>query len=225
MALAFDTGQPKAQRSLFFDAIVVALADLMRANGGYLRTVKRIARTVRAAVNETHDEFGMHLVEQASQGCMPCVLVAFGDAKYQSASTDPIDSYSELDVQILIVSSHLGGFEAGRIVADAAAGADATQDPGLDTMLEHVEERLMGQNLGVPGVHELRWHHVGEVDTFDQYTAWEARASVVLERHINPDRDEDRIDVEIETKNQLDGIPTGGDLDPIVDSVVTLEAT
>lgn len=226
MALRFDTGAPKAQRTQLFDAIAAALGDLYRsaAPPAYLRPTKRIARIVRPSVNETHDGFGLKLVEDASQGNMPCVLVAFGDAKYSAQGLDPIDSQAELDVQLLVVSSHLGGMETGRLAADTTANADATQDPGLDTMLEHVEERLMGQDLGVPGIHELRWHHVGEVFTAPEYSVWEVRATALLERHVNPDRAETRVVTEIEADHKLDGVPAGGQLDPIVETITPLEA-
>jgi hypothetical protein len=218
----FDSGQAKPQRALLVDAIAAKVADLMRVNGRYLRLVARIARIVEKSIKETHDMFGLHLVEEASLGNMPCLLVALGHAPYTPQSTDPIDMSAELDVQLLIVSSNLGGYVVGRLAPDVASDATATLDPGIDTMLEHLEERLMGQELGVDGIHELRWHTVDEVFTSNEYTVWEARATCLLERHVNPDRDEDRIVVEVETKNELDGIPPGGQLDPIVDSVVTL---
>lgn len=225
MSLTFDTGLPKPQRTMLVEAIATRLLGQLT----YLRAVKRIARIVRQAVGETHDFFGIDLMNNASQGNMPCVLVALGDAQYHATGTDPIDGVSELDVQLLVISSHLGGREDGRLSPDAVAlaGTDPKADPGIDTMLEHIEERLSGQDLGVASIDVIRWKHTGEIDTLQEYSAWEARFTVQLDRNVNPDRAEMRQSLSIEVDNQLDGVPRTdppGELDPIVTTITDLEA-
>lgn len=229
MPHTFDTGLPAAQRTMVFDAIVTALADLRRDNGMYLRGVHMIARPVEKAMRETHDEMGIYLINNASQGNFPCALVAFGRASKRRIGTDPLDAVAELDVQVLICSANLGGLEAGRLTAGAAVATDLTIDPGMFVMVEHVEERLDGQALGVDGTYELRMSHDDEIDTLKEYSVRELRFDLQLDRTINPSRNDARVSLSIEADNQLDGIPAGAvgphgnSLDPIVQTITDLE--
>jgi len=79
MAHTFDTGLAKPQRTLLVEGIADALAPLRIAGGMYLKAIKQIARVVEASVRQTDDEYGVYLINNASQGADPCVLIALGD--------------------------------------------------------------------------------------------------------------------------------------------------
>lgn len=220
MAHAFDTGLAKPQRTLLVEGIATALAPLRVAGGMYLKAIKTLARVVQPTVRQTDDVYGIYLAVNASQGNDPCVLIALGDEDVVGLNTEALEMESTLDVQVLVCSSNMRSREVGRLSSDIVADTDPMADPGIWVMLEHVRERLAGQAIGVG--HEMRLKHVREVATFDDRSFWELRFDVAMDVIVDPDRDVGDLD-SIEADNELDGIPPGGPLDPLVTTITDLD--
>lgn len=207
----FDTGLAKPQRTLIREAIIAKLAPLLTtANPArYVAAIKPLPRALRGE----GDGDGFAMLKYEVAGKAPCILVAVGRKRYDS-SVNPLEARGELEVAIYLVSSHARGIVSGRLAIDAVATADLTKDPGIEVMLEHVEELLLGQPLGIAGVDMLRPTDEDEVVTFEDFTAWELRFVVAVERVINPNRDETELVTSIEGKHEESGTAAvDGDID------------
>lgn len=144
MPHAFDTGLLKPQRTLIRDSIVAMLSGLLRANGGYLAAVIPWGGVVRGYT----DEVGIDAIKRALQGKAPAIAVAVGDRVSSPAGMGGKSHQSELELVLYHYSNHPASLTEGRVAATAAALATTTLDPGLDVMLEHAHELVIGQFPG-----------------------------------------------------------------------------
>jgi hypothetical protein len=148
------------------------------------------------------------------------LLVALGNKRTQSLG-DPLENHGELEVVIYVASAHSRDLVDGRLAGDGISSSNLEADPGIEVALEHVEECVLGQQLGITGVKEMRQTEEDEVATFAEFTVWYQRYTVEVERVIDPNRDETILVTSIEGRHQESGIPAGlpdgaTDLDPLV---------
>lgn len=218
----YDTGLTRAQRTLLRAAIATRLAPLLVANGGYLRSIKSLPRPLK---NGSEDELGW--LGNLVQGQVPCIGIALGRKDFEPTGMDipPIHFRGKLEVALYICSNNLRGYVDGRLETDVVAGASASADPGIDTMLEHVEELLLGESYDLGNgrpTSELTFEHEDEVFTGGDVTVWEQRASIWLEREINPDRSITQLVTEIQGLHSLE--PTTDPENPLVETRTELES-
>lgn len=183
----YDTGLTRAQRTLLRAAIATNLADLLKANGGYLRALKSLPLPLRGTSDDDLGWIGEHALGQT-----PCILIALGRKDYDSVDVSDVWR-GKIDVALYVCSSNLRGYIDGRLETDVVASADSTADPGIDTILEHAEERLLGQSFELGGLasqrtSDMRPSSEDEVFTNGEMTVWEQRYSIYVERQVNPDR-------------------------------------
>lgn len=228
MPHAFDTGLLGAQRTLVRNAIVARLAPLLKANGGYLHAIKKMACRYRG------DEQTAELIERTFQGREPAIGVALGKMTFESADLDARTQLGELEVVIYVFGANQRdpAHVEGRLAIDVAGNASNLADPGIEIVLEHVQQLLLGQELGVDGVQELRPVDEDEVATAEPGSVWEQKYTVKLERAIKPWRNNTLI-TSLEARHQLDGIPEGTvdnigpgtpkTLDPLVTNIEELD--
>lgn len=140
MAHTFDTGISKAQRTLIRDAIVERLSSLLRRNGRYVVTIKAHAGIVRSGSEEELD-----MIADTTHGGAPYILVACGKKSYSPKGMDGRRARfeAELEVVVYVCSKNLRG-DLARLAGDVASAQSDTADPGVEVMLEHVEELLIG---------------------------------------------------------------------------------
>lgn len=216
MSQQFDTGLAVAVRTAVRTAVISKLQPLLKSNGLYLRAVKKIARPYRGK----GDEDGLILINTALQGQMPAMLVALGDQTYEHVSLRQTIVNTKLDVIVYAASANPRAMDEGRLEPDVRSNADITADPGVDAMLEHIEQQLLGQDLGVNGVGLMQPHHQGETDTNAEFSLWEIRFVVTVDRRINPARAITARVVEIESDHNLDGADPAN---PIVSTLSPLD--
>lgn len=204
MAHAFDTGLATPQRTLVRDGVVTALGPLLLSNGLYLRYIGIFAGTLDGGMGEREE-----LLDQL-QGQAPAVLVALGRKTYEAAgATTQRNRYrGAIAVHVHVASNHMRSREA-RQAGDVVAAASVTKDPGLDTILEHVEELLIGYQIpdGNDSVYRLVPEDEDEVWHDNQISIWRQRYTVRVQRNINVYRDAVTLLTEIYTEHDQDDAP------------------
>lgn len=214
----YDTGLPRAQRTMLRAALAARFADLLKTNGGYLRTITTIPKLIKG-----EDDLGW--IGMRVQGGTPCVIIALGDKKYESVDIDDIYE-AEIDVTLYVCSAHARSVLEGRLETDVVAASDATADPGIDTILEHLEERLLGQAFDLGGLESQRTSPMepqaeNEFVTDGEITVWEQKYSVWVPREVNPNRAITQLNTSIETQTSIE--PASDPENPFITTVADLE--
>lgn len=182
MAHAFDTGLARPQRTLVRNGAVTLLSGLLRTNGGYLRAVLPWGGVIRGFT----DVKGVDDLWKALLGRAPAIAIAVNDRTSEPAGIGGFNFKSELELVAYHYSNHPRSLTAGRMEIDAAGLASDTADPGLDVMLEHAEELLVGQRCGASAtVKQVVPTREEELLTDEGLTLWAQRYSVTLHRQIN----------------------------------------
>lgn len=185
MAHAFDTGLTRAQRTLIRAGAVSLLAPLLRSAGGYLQAIIPWGGVVRSY----QDLEGIDLLWAAFNGRAPSVAIALGDRVPSPAGMGGFNFTSKLELVAYHYSNHPRDLESGRLEIDVAGLAANTADPGLDVMMEHVEELLIGQRCGASAtIKQIRPTREEELRSENGYSLWAQRYEVQVERTINPNR-------------------------------------
>jgi hypothetical protein len=199
MGHTFDTGLAKPQRTLIREALIARLgAD--RKLSRYVVAVKPLPRTVRGE----GDGDGLAMLQATLGAKAPALLIALGH-KRTEALADPLENHGELEVVIYVASAHSRDLVDGRLAGDGVSASNLEADPGIEVALEHVEECVLGQALGIAGVKELRQTEEDEVATFAEFTVWFQRYTVEVERVIDPNRDETILVTSIEGRHRESG--------------------
>lgn len=189
MAHSYDSTLSTTQRKVVRDAVVARLAPLLVSSGKYLSQIQPIGFVAPAGNrSEINDEERAMLHEIAS-GKTPCVLVAVGDKRYQaSGMSTKQDNWScEIEVHVYAISQHARDLTT-RLAGDVASAASDTKDPGIWTILEHLEELLIGfqpEDAGtIKTIHALRPAAEEELDVADDMSIWRQRYTTKLERFL-----------------------------------------
>lgn len=219
MAQTFDTGAARAQRTLIRNAVITRLAWKHRSVGGYLTAIKALPGFIEGR----GDEAGLAALANSLLGKAPALAVALGRKTYEAADLEAFTQRGELELRVYALSEHSKDLVVGRLAADAISDADDTADPGIETILEHVEEALLGQELGIDGTSELRATDEDELATFDNLSIWVQTYRLQVERRINPNRGATTLITSIEGDHFLDGIPDPGTLSPLVETIAELD--
>ncbi|MCA9678832.1 MAG: hypothetical protein KC464_27635 [Myxococcales bacterium] len=179
MAHTFDTALPKPQRTALRDAILAQLAPLKYSEGLYLRALK--------GMPEPLGKEDADLIFDQVAGQTPAVLVALGrKASDPAGLSGAMDNWvATLDVYVYAVSQLQRG-ELERVAGDVVSAASVTADPGLETVLEHLEELLLGWQMtdASGSIRELRpvdedalWHS-------KEVTIWVQQYQVRVQRDL-----------------------------------------
>lgn len=222
----FDTGLHRAQRTEIRQALLDRLGALLvtptgvnaGGAGRYLRAVRWIPRPLR---NDSSEELA-HIADVA-QGQAPAVCVALGRKTYEASGMGipAVQFRSDIEVAVYVISANGRSREDGRLSTDVAGASDPKADPGIEVILEHIEELLLGQELNIKSAYELRPVSEDELATFGDVTVWEQRYLIGVDRVINPDRDVDDVLVDIEARNNFVDDEAAN---PVVDSIAELAA-
>jgi len=214
----FDTGLNRPQRTLVRQHVIAQLAPLLKSSGGkgYVNRVTALPRPLRNLSKEDLAE-----VVNELEGQVPSILVALGGKTYERVGERGTEVVALLEVEIYALSSHQRSFIAGRLEQDAIATGAVSADPGVETMLEHIEERLIGQTVGPATTWEFIPRTEDEVATSPDLTMWSQSYVVHLTRDINVDRDVADVVTTVEVKGTPDGLPVSNA--PLTDTVTELE--
>ncbi len=210
----YDTRLPKPQRTIIREGVVARLAPLLKSNGGYLHAIAELPKVARSFGEDSDDRA---MLFDALNGRCPAVAVALGGRTSESSGTLATEGRARIVVEVYVASQHARGLVAGRLAADIVATGDATADPvlvpnltadpGVELVLEHVEQLLLGHSLeddagdALSTIAELRARDEDEVATFADFTVWVQRYEVAVERVINPARALTQLLTSIESHN------------------------
>lgn len=184
MAHVFDTGLPLAQRTKLRRAIVTLLAPLVRPTG-YLYGVVPWGGVIHGSA----DELGISLMHEALGGRAPAVAVALGDRLPTDKHIGGYASKNTIELLVYFYNNHQRSELEGRTELDAVALASNTADPGLDVMMEHVEELLVGQFAGsTPTIKNVVFRGEEEIRTEADFSLWQQRYTVGVDRVVNAHR-------------------------------------
>jgi hypothetical protein len=208
VAHVFDTGMDTPQRTVIRQGLVSRLEALKAPL--YVRTVKGFHTRVRG------DDQVAQLLEH-SGGQLPALFVYCGRkaTDVQAVRGDLDRHLAELTVHVYVVVNNLRS-PLSRIEADVAALADDTKDPGIDVILEHVYELLIGYKVpetdGSQTIYELRPSIEDEVEDLADATVWEQQWTVKVQR--DPDRTKGitQLIEEVQSTHHQDGSPTANDV-------------
>lgn len=198
MAHEFDTGLARAQRTLIRDGVVTLLSGLLRSNGGYLAAVIPFGGVVRGYT----DLGGIDTLKAALNGRAPSIAVGLGDRAVDAGGMGGFNFKGTIELVLYHYANHIRSLTEGRTKIDARGLASDVADPGLDVMLEHAEELLIGQRVGGPttqnaagevrrstsSIKQIVPTREEELETDNTSTIWAQRYAVRVERTINPHR-------------------------------------
>lgn len=220
-ARAFDTGLAAPQRTLIRNKLVERFAPLLKSNGGYVMKLGLLPRPLR---NRSEDE--LSLLGWAIAGVTPAIMFAIGRKVLTSNGTDGREWEGAYEVTIYAASSNQRSYVDGRLSGDVAAIADLTADPGIDVMLEHIEECVLGQEIGIATTLELRESTEDELWTGSDMSIWEQHYTIRATRDINPNRAVTALVTSVHVTTTA--VALGGDvadpLNPVVETITDLEA-
>lgn len=183
MTWTFDSTLTGPIRTLIRNAVIARLAPL-QAPIGYLEATIPLGFQVR-----DHQEDTLDLLYAELGGRTPAIAVAILDQDGESAGAI-YRGRGTYDVELYVVSSHRRGLTEGRTMADAAAAASNTRDPGIDTTLELVWMLLEQQDLGLgTQVQVPRFKREHLIIASDELTVWRQHYAVIATRDVNPNRD------------------------------------
>jgi hypothetical protein len=206
MAHAYDTGLAMPQRTLVREAVMARLAALKKPFR-YLQAVAAMPLKIQGR----SDEEGMGFLFHALSGAAPALAVVLGRGDFAAAGQNAAHARKTLELVVYVVSTNVRGVVDGRLAGDAAAAASDTADPGIETIVEHVEQLLLGRDLGIDGVEEIRPVSEDELATGQDVTVWEVVFSIRVDRSINHDRAITQLLLEVETRNRVHGSAAADD--------------
>lgn len=229
-ANTYDTGLATSQRSAIRAKVMANLAPLLKSNGLYVRSIVPLARPLHS-----HDEDGLSLLATQVNGQCPAIVVALGKKTYEAAGSLQVDGRGVLEVCVYVCSANPRNEVDGRLANDVTAATDNTADPGIETMLEHVEQLLDGQDLGIATVYEMIAEVEEEVWTGADFTIFEQVYKLKVDRAINVNRNIATLVTSIAAQTSIDtaqsGVPVpapvGSPANPFLDydpSAIPLEA-
>lgn len=210
MAHVFDTGLDLPQRTVIRRGIVSRLSALSVANGLYAKKVAGFAGELRSM-----DEHHLAMVVDEVKGNCPAILVSVGEAKLNPRSVNGRGDrfLADLSIDIGILTDHLRGF-IYRVESDAISLADLRQDPGIDTIIEHVRELLYGYSI--PGTEDTVDVLVPELERpvlhHDQVTVWVVGYTVEVLCELKRDKGITALIEELLATHHQDGSPTENDV-------------
>lgn len=168
MAHRFDSGLAQPQRTRVRRGAVTLLSGLKRSAGGYLMDVIPWGGIVRVYT----DVDGISALVNALSKA-PAIAVAVGDRSSKVSGIGGFSEMGELDLLVYFATNNIRNQQIWRQETDVAGLADDQADPGLDVILDHAKELLIGQVIDAgKDVKQLRPEREYELVTDVAVTIW-----------------------------------------------------
>jgi len=155
-------------------AIIVQLAPLSVARGGYLRFIGQYNGELDASAS------GLDSMQRRLLGQQPAVLVTTSRRSFELKGMKRGRAEVSLEIFLVVISAHLRSHEA-RNLGDGAAGAMA--DPGIYQILEDCQSLVWNVELGVAGAGPARPVSEVFIAQAPELTAWRAHYTVEHDAH------------------------------------------
>lgn len=210
MAHRFDSGMSMPVRTAVRAAAKSALAPLLKSNGRYLASLIDMPAPLRFGAPE--DET---VLNDLVAGNSPTVGIAIGRQNFTSVGTNGTAWRGTLTLNVYVCVRHQRSVMAA-LTGDVVSAADVTKDPGGETVLEHVFERLSGLSTGINVAPTIRADSEEPAFFGVDWQVWEQSYTVATTWQLNPNRDVVEVVGEVQVNNKLDG-------DGTVETVIQLE--
>lgn len=179
----FDSGLDTAFRTAIRGAALAKLAPLRRSSGGYLGALVELPAPLRFGSDE--DEAALN---DLIAGNSPAVGIALGNQRFSSASTSGERWRSKLLLTVYVCVRHQRSMMAA-LAGDVVSAADITKDPGGETVLHHVFERLAGASTGIDAAPTITPDAEEPAYFGRDWQVWEQTYYVDVYWELNPNRD------------------------------------
>lgn len=187
MAHTFDTGLARTLRYTVRTFVLDTLDRLRyRATpvpSGYLKALIPHSTDVRGS----NDEVGIDILFEALNGRAPAVAVVVGDKSYEPAGAQH-RYMATLDVKVY-VQSHNSRSMLARDEGGAEAQLSDLKDPGIEVIMEHIEELLIGAKHSSDHIKDLRPQREEEIASTKELTLWMMTFQVKVTRSTDWKRD------------------------------------
>lgn len=172
MAHSFDTGLSAPQRTLIRDGVITLLSPLKRSAGGYLADVAEFGWVVRTYTDVHGIERLMKTINRA-----PAIAVGlgslFGAPSPRAMGAGSNSAMGELEILLYCATQHARDQVVGRHKADVVALADDIADPGLDIIMEHARELMLGMYPATAtSVKQIKFQSEEELVSDEPITIW-----------------------------------------------------
>jgi len=184
------------------DAVLVALAPMLLASGGYLQALDVYAGEFASA--EAPDELRAVL-----SGRVPAVLIFTASGAYRGLDVRRRRATLDLSLHLYVVSGCYRS-QASRVRGDSAGA-----DPGIYQILEDCRDRLFGLDLGVTGAGPPAPVSEAALTWERDLAIWEQVYSVDTDAVQQPAVDPDLTDLAADIN-----YPDDPDADPIVEITI-----
>ncbi len=114
----------------------------------------------------------------------PAIAVAVGDRSSRVSGIGGYNEMGEIDLCCYFATNNIRNQQIWRQESDVAGLADDHADPGLDVMLDHAKELLLGQYIGGPvgkDIKQLRPEREYELATDQSVTIWVQEYKVTVQ--------------------------------------------
>lgn len=208
MSHRFDSGAAAPSRTLLRQGIVRALGDLLTSEGKYLAAVLELP--FAPVFGDQEDEA---MLDQLVQGRSPTVAVALGNRQFEGRSTGGLEWSGEVIVHVFIIVKHQRSI-LSPLTGDAVAVANVTKDPGAETVMDHVFDRLAGTRIQVTPAFRTQLRPSSEecVMGGETWIVWEQVYTANFVRDVNPERDNPNRVTSVQTTHDLRPSPLAADL-------------
>lgn len=204
MSHEFDTGFVLPQRRKLREAIIARIREDLEiptkptSTGElYLADVVELAAPFQQGDGDLEE-----MLKESIAGRSPVVAVALGSRSFRSTNTDERSWRGELQVHVYVLSSHARGLLERLRGGDEASEIDRAVDPGLETMMEHVFERLAGFTPPDCRCAELRPNREDFPYVADDFSVAEMMFDVEIQTDVNPNRARTQVVTNIHTTHE-----------------------
>lgn len=203
-----DTGLLVAQRTRIRDEIATKLEPLLRSSGLYLSRIHKLGGVVRGPGDD--DGLAELLDAMVGSGCMIGIACGRGVGGANGVNSNGDRNLKTIEVHVYVSSDNARG-KLARMAQDVVSVASLTSDPGIEMILEHVDQELHGfvppsaVGANKATIYQLQFVDEDEVWHVADRTIWQVRYRVNVERNANRHRDVTTVLTGIRTLHHVDG--------------------
>lgn len=151
MALPYTSGHARPQETLIADAVVERIGLLDRAHGLFLQHVGELPATPSRLQGEAWDIARRQMGAQA-----PAAFVVLDSARTSAGDSNCRTWQRDYEITVAVFSKHRRDAITGPLNPDVVSDRENGQDPGIRAMCELIDTLLLGWELDVTDVYEMR---------------------------------------------------------------------
>lgn len=206
MAHEFHSGLDAPQRAKVREAVVARLQPLHRDEGGYLQAIVFWGGDLSS--EEDRDD----LVELL-RGRAPAIAIGMGAGTFTAdgMTLQRNQHRKDIELTVFVATGHLRSRET-RMTGDVVSAGNVTVDPGLEVMLEQVEDLLIALDPPFATIKPLLPVSEGSVWNAADLLVWAQRYRCTVQRVRRP---YDAVLAELQEILADHNLVDGGDANPV----------